>query len=93
MQSAVSIVQIAQKSKLIFVQSVEVNSNVAQTFCDRFVHFAKSIGKMHKNRDFLVEKFVQNTEQKNVLCECESQLRAKYVCGRPVKLHKSFPHC
>ena len=93
MQGAVSIVQIAQKSKLIFVQPVEVNSNVAQTFFGRFVHFAKSIGKMHKNRDFLVEKFVQNAEQKNFPCECESQSRPKYVCGRAVKLHKSFPHC
>lgn len=93
MQNAVSIVQIAQKSILIFVQFAKVNSNFAQTFGGGFVHFAKSIGKMHKNRDFFIKKFVQNAEQKITLCECESQIRAKYVCGRPVELHKNFQHC
>lgn len=49
MQSAVSIVQVAQKSKLIFVQRAKVNSNIAQIFCGRLAHFAKSIGILHKN--------------------------------------------
>lgn len=48
-QSAVSIVRVAQKSELIFVQPVKVNSNTAQTLRQTFVYFAKSIGKLHKN--------------------------------------------
>ena len=75
MQSAVSIVQIAQRSVLIFVQFSEVNSNFAQTFCGKFVHFAKSIGKMHKNQDFLSKSLCKMPNKKM------SYVNVNHFCG------------